>query len=392
MNWPLVKLGDVATLINGRAYKKTELLDSGPTPVLRVGNFFSNRSWYYSDLTLSEDKYCNEGDLLFAWSASFGPKIWDGPRAIYHYHIWKIVVSPAIDKNYLYHLLDSISAEIKSQGNGITMVHATKGGMEKREIPLPPLPEQRKIATILDAADQLRQKDQQLIEHYARLGQALFLEMFGDPVGNPMGWETQTIEHLAIKKRGAIKRGPFGGALKKEIFVDDGYLVYEQYHALNNDFSMARYFITEEKFEELRGFEVHTGDLIISCSGVNLGKLAIVPENAREGIINQALLKVSLNCEVMNNLIFVFIFTNKNFKEKFFGDQRGSGVPNFPPMSVFKKFAFICPPIELQNQFAQHIEAIEQQKQSAQASLEKSEVLFNSLLQRAFKGELTGKC
>ena len=71
----LVKLSDVVTLLNGRAYKKDELLDSGPVPVLRVGNFFSNRSWYYSDLELSDDKYCEEGDLLFAWSASFGPKI-----------------------------------------------------------------------------------------------------------------------------------------------------------------------------------------------------------------------------------------------------------------------------------------------------------------------------
>ena len=78
--WPMVELGTVVRLVNGRAYKQEELLTDGPTPVLRVGNFFSNRSWYYSDLKLEEDKYCNVGDLLYAWSASFGPRIGKGPE------------------------------------------------------------------------------------------------------------------------------------------------------------------------------------------------------------------------------------------------------------------------------------------------------------------------
>ena len=74
---------DVIEFINGRAYKKEELLSSGKYKVLRVGNFFTNNSWYYSDLELTEDKYCNKGDLLYAWSASFGPKIWDGEKTIF---------------------------------------------------------------------------------------------------------------------------------------------------------------------------------------------------------------------------------------------------------------------------------------------------------------------
>lgn len=79
--WEWRQLGEVATLINGRAYKQEELLTAGATPVLRVGNFFTNKNWYYSDLKLEENKYCETGDLLYAWSASFGPK------SIFHYHI-----------------------------------------------------------------------------------------------------------------------------------------------------------------------------------------------------------------------------------------------------------------------------------------------------------------
>jgi type I restriction enzyme M protein len=148
--WPSVPLGEFARLINGRAYKQEELLDSGPTPVLRVGNFFSNRSWYYSDLTLNDDKYCNVGDLLYAWSASFGPRIWEGPRAIFHYHIWKIETTEAIDKKFLFYLLQSDSENIKAEGNGIAMTHATKGGMEQRKFPLPPLEVQHQIVAEIE--------------------------------------------------------------------------------------------------------------------------------------------------------------------------------------------------------------------------------------------------
>jgi len=255
-------------------------------------------------------------------------------------------------------------------------------------IPLPPLPTQKKIAAILVEADKIRQLNKQLIQKYDELTQSLFLDMFGDPVTNPKGWDVITIVDLVRKDKWSLKRGPFGGALKKEIFVDEGYLVYEQYHALNNDFTFERYYIDETKFQELIAFEVKSGDIIVSCSGVYLGKLAVIPEGAKKGIINQALLKISLNEHKMRNDFFLFHFTQKNFKETFFESNRGAGIPNFPPMSDFKKFPFIYPPIHLQNQFAKRVQAIEAQKTQAQSALQKSEDLFNSLLQRAFKGEL----
>ena len=252
------------------------------------------------------------------------------------------------------------------------------------EIPLPPLPQQKAIAAQLDKAQELIQYNEQLIEKYDELQQSLFLDMFGDPVINEKGWEKATITNLVTKSQHSIKRGPFGGALKKEIFVDDGYLVYEQYHALNKDFSMMRYFITDEKFEELKAFEVKPGDIIISCSGVYLGKLAIIPKNARKGIINQALLKITLDNEIMRNDFFVFHFSNSNFKNKYFKANRGAGIPNFPPMTEFRKFPFILPPLDLQNDFAQKIESVEIQKEQAKEALAKSKDIFQGLLQEHF--------
>jgi type I restriction enzyme M protein len=179
-DWPMVELGKVARLINGRAYKQEELLTEGSTPVLRVGNFFSSRSWYYSDLELDEDKYCNEGDLLYAWSASFGPRIWEGPRAIYHYHIWKIETSDQIDKRFLFHLLESDSEKIKSEGNGIAMVHATKGGMEQRKFPLPPLATQQAIVAEIEAEQALVNANRELIARFEQKIQATLARVWGE--------------------------------------------------------------------------------------------------------------------------------------------------------------------------------------------------------------------
>lgn len=142
----------VCELQNGRAYKQDELLSDGKYPVLRVGNFFSNRSWYYSDLELESEKYCDDGDLLYAWSASFGPKIWDGGKVIFHYHIWRVDVEHRlIDKRFLFHWFEWDKENIKSDlGTGSTMIHVTKGGMEARALMLPPIPEQRQIVTKVD--------------------------------------------------------------------------------------------------------------------------------------------------------------------------------------------------------------------------------------------------
>ncbi len=152
--WEMKRLDQVCTFINGKAYNKNELLERGKYPVLRVGNFFTNNHWYYSDLELPEDKYCDNGDLLYAWSASFGPRIWTGEKVIYHYHIWKVLPdSKLITKEFLFLLLDWDTEKIKKdQGTGTTMMHVGKGSMDARIVPIPPLLEQQRIVAIVEEA------------------------------------------------------------------------------------------------------------------------------------------------------------------------------------------------------------------------------------------------
>ena len=162
--WEVKFFKDVCTFLNGRAYKQEELLSQGKYPVLRVGNFFTNTNWYYSDLELDKDKYAVEGDLLYAWSASFGPRFWNGEKVIYHYHIWKVVISSIIDKLFLYDYLEMDARKLYNQIQGGTMAHITKGDMEQRYIPVPPMEEQRKLAEILGVWDEAIAKQSRLIE------------------------------------------------------------------------------------------------------------------------------------------------------------------------------------------------------------------------------------
>ncbi len=144
--WEWCRMQDVITFVNGRAYKKEELLPQGKYKVLRVGNFFTNNEWYYSDLELPEDKYCYNGDLLYAWSASFGPQIWNGDKTIFHYHIWNIKFNSMIlFREYLYYFFLFDKTQVKASTTGSTMVHVSMENMKPRLIPIPPVNEQKRI-------------------------------------------------------------------------------------------------------------------------------------------------------------------------------------------------------------------------------------------------------
>lgn len=177
--WRKAALEVNATLLNGRAYKQDELLDSGKYPVLRVGNFFSNRGWYYSDLELDDDKYCDNGDLLYAWSASFGPQIWHGGKVIYHYHVWKVLVGDAYNKQFLCKLLEYATESLMGDTHGIAMMHLTKSGMEKTEFIVPPIERQEQFATFVTQTDKSKAVIQKALDETQLLFDSLMQKYFG---------------------------------------------------------------------------------------------------------------------------------------------------------------------------------------------------------------------
>ena len=177
--WEQRKLGDVATFINGRAYSQEELLDEGKYKVLRVGNFYTNDSWYYSNLELGDKYYANDGDLLYTWSATFGPHIWHGDKVIYHYHIWKVELSDKLEKQFAVQLLEKDKESILSNKNGSTMVHITKVGMEDKNVIIPPnTEEQEKIGNFFGKLDNLITLHQRKLEKLQNIKKSCLEKMF----------------------------------------------------------------------------------------------------------------------------------------------------------------------------------------------------------------------
>lgn len=202
-DWNLSPIGTYARLINGRAYAIHEWENQG-VPVIRLQNLTGSGSvYYYSNLKLPERQYCHYDDLLFMWSATFGPIIWKGEKAIYHYHIWKVETDDEyLDKWYLYHVLNELTERVKQNStNGGTMLHLTKGSMIQMQIPLPPTKaEQTAIATTLNDADALITQLEKLIAKKKAMKQGAMQELLKPKEG----WETKTLGEVVNIRKGQL--------------------------------------------------------------------------------------------------------------------------------------------------------------------------------------------
>ncbi|TOQ60663.1 hypothetical protein CGG91_22050 [Vibrio parahaemolyticus] len=165
--WEVEPLKNVSRVINGRAYKNTEFKEEG-TPIIRIQNLTGKGKTVYSDLDLPEDKLVEHGDLIFAWSATFGPHLWRGPKSIYHYHIWKMDVNEKKFGKYLLFMhLARLTGYLKNQGTGSIFTHLTKAIMESQKLVVPsePIVEAfSKVVTPLFAQIDSLHKENQVLE------------------------------------------------------------------------------------------------------------------------------------------------------------------------------------------------------------------------------------
>ncbi len=155
-----------------------------------------------------------------------------------------------------------------------------------------------------------------------------------------------------------LVRGPFGGSLKKEIFVKEGYAVYEQSHAIYSNFSSFRYRIDDEKYCELKRFAVKSGDLIMSCSGT-MGKFAMIPKDYEQGVINQALLKLTTKKGYDNSFIKMSLETNDN-QNKLLSQSAGGAIKNVVSVSQIRELELAIPSSKEQQKIANCLSSLDE--------------------------------
>jgi type I restriction enzyme, S subunit len=281
---------------------------------------------------------------------------------------------------YVYYYLSGNIHILENGFKGAGLKHISKDYLANIQIPLPPLPTQQKIASILDAADSLRQKDKALLAKYDELTQSLFLDMFGDIILNN--------KLFNIHKISDVCKELFLGLTSKVDYVETGGFPLVRATDINKgvlDLRNVKY-ISEVQHKKLTSRRItKRGDVLISKSG-SLGTCAIVNTDIQFSTY-ESIFTVRVNQEYLNNTFLVYMIRNDSFQRKLLGNQVGGTVAHLN-LNMFRDFEFPLPPLNLQTQFAERVQAIEVQKAKAQASLEKSEELFNSLLQKAFKGEL----
>jgi type I restriction enzyme S subunit len=290
-----------------------------------------------------------------------------------------------IESKFLYYFLYMLTNEINEKMfKGAALKHLQKTDFLNIEIQLPPLELQNKIVMKLDAifaeidrataAAEANSKNADLLVKgtitalIKKFSEDSFVR-FGDICG--------------------FVRGPFGGSLKKSIFVEKGYAVYEQQHPINNQFDSFRYFITDEKFNEMKRFEVFPHDLLMSCSGVTLGKIAIVPKDAPKGIINQALLKITPKDIVRKDYLKV-VMESDYFQSILWDVSGGAAQPNVPSVKVIKDFLIPLPSIKEQDDFIDVVSSVHSYNLVENYKEKKKSLISfkQSILKKSFNGEL----
>ena len=393
--WCWCKLKDIMEFINGRAYKKEELLSSGKYKVLRVGNFFTNNSWYYSNLELTEDKYCYKGDLLYAWSASFGPKIWDGDKTIFHYHIWNVKYNHSVAiRDYLFYFLLYDKNQISKSTTGSTMVHVSMENMKPRFIPLPPLKEQQRIvAEIEHWFTLINQIEQGKAELQTSIKQAkskiLDLAIHGklvpqDPTDEPA---SELLKRINPKAEITCDNGQYGKLPEKWVWttvkdisksilygVSESAKSEGKYKLLritdiqNNQVDWKTVPFTDFDDNKVSSYILHDGDIVFARTGATVGKSYLIKGLSQKAIYASYLIRVRTFDLILPEYVKLF-FESGYYWEQIELSSVGIGQPNVNG-TILGNLNIPLPPLAEQHRIVAKIEELFTSLDNIQKALE----------------------
>ena len=319
---------DVCTLEYGISLPKAKRLN-GPYPVVGSNGITGFHNEYHVEgPTIVVGRKGSAGEVTF---------IHDNCVPIDTTYYVRQTSRSESDIRYLFWLLRSLNLSELRGGAGIPGLNRTDV-YKAHKIPLPPLAVQKEIVAEIEGYQKVIDGARAVLDHYR------------PHIPIQPNWPMVELGEVCT-----FKRGPFGGSLKKDIFVKRGFAVYEQSHAIANDFSEFRYFIDQKKFDEMRGFRVSPGELIMSCSGT-MGKVAIIPANAPAGIINQALLKLDPTDRILGVFLKLWMESD-NFQHSLADFTYGAAIKNVASVKILKGLRLPLPSLATQRAIVAEIEA-----------------------------------
>ena len=376
-----VPLGDIADFVNGVAFKPDDWEESGKR-ILRIQNLTdSTKPFNRTNRAVAKKYEVSPGDLLVSWSATLGVFVWEGPdTALVNQHIFRVVPDHGrIDPYYLRHMLSDALVQMEQHLHGATMKHVNRGEFLATTIPLPPLAEQKRIAGILDAADALRAKRREALAQLDTLLQSTFLDMFGDPVTNPMGWDQCVVGDVVH----AAKDGPHvsptyaesGVPFLSTRHIKPGEVVWEDLKYIDQDKANRQWKKCKPEF----------GDILYTKGGTTGIAARVTTSEPFAVWVHVALLKPMVKkvhpiwIEAMLNSAYCYTQSQRythGIANRDLGLKRMVNIQMYLPL------------LAEQHRFAAIGESVEHQKASQRAHLAELDTLFTSLQSRAFRGDL----
>lgn len=387
-NWEVKQLGEVAKYLNGRAFKPIEWKQSGK-PIIRIQNLNKPDAAYNYTNQEFEDRYKVEnGNLLFAWSASLGAYIWKGKDAWLNQHIFKVIPEEGTNKLYLFYLLEKITQELYAKAHGSGMVHVTKGKFEATEIPLPPLSEQQEIvAKIEELFSELDKGKEQLetARQQLKVYRQAVLEWAFEV--DKEKYKSNTLAVVSDK----IQIGPFGTQLHKEDYIEGGIPLINPMHIVGGLIKAdSSYSITPEKRDSLPNYILLEGDVIMGRRG-EMGRCGLVTAKEDGWFCGTGSLYIRPNKDLVDPEFLYFYLSNDTVKKYLEENAGGTTMANLN-LKIVNNIPIHLPTLEEQQQIVQEIKSrlsvCDKVEETISHSLQQAETLRQSVLKQAFEGKL----
>lgn len=372
------RLGDIATYINGFAFKPEDRGTVG-LPIIRIQDLTGNAY----DLGFYAGNYperieINDGDVLISWSASLGVYVWDKGKALLNQHIFKVVFDKCeVNREYFVYAVRYKLKEMESKTHGATMKHIVKKDFDNTLIPFPTLEEQKNIANLLDKISTIILVRQQQLQKLDELVKARFVEMFGDPVTNPMDWPTKPLLEMGYCKNGMNFHTGDSGIEMHCLGVGD----FKDYSVIDGTDYLPTISLNEAPPEESM---LQDGDLVFVRSNGNkalVGRCLLVYPHNTPTTYSGFCIRYRLTSAEVNIAYLLRVLKTDSMRKKMAG--RGANIQNLN-QQILAALNIPTPPLELQEWFTAFIEQIDKSKVAVQKSLDEAQLLFDSLMQQYF--------
>ena len=372
--WEIKKLGEVATYVNGYAFKPEHWGELG-VPIIRIQNLNNpNAEYNYCDADIPEKFVVKDGDILISWSASLGVYEWNRGKAYLNQHIFKVVFNKVdINKYFLKYAVNAKLNDMLKDAHGATMKHIVKGDFDNTIIPYPPREEQERIVAELDCLSGVIEKKREQLRELDALAQSIFYTMFGDPITNEKGWE--------VKKLGEIATSQIGITYKPENVSDndEGTIVLRSSNIQESALCFDD--IVRVKCDIKANKYVQDGDILMCSRNGSfrlVGKVAMIA-NLPEPMTYGAFMTIIRS--PYQAYLFAF-FKTSAFRSQLTTSQ--TATINQITVKMLDEIKVALPPMDLQQEFADKIEAIEKQKALIKQSITQTEELFNARMDYYF--------